>query len=338
MVKVDLSNNIISEIPDDIAALANMTTFKIRKNNVCEVSEALFSTCIGLVHLDLSSNAITHLSPKLGQLTMLSELFINGNKLTALPDSVCDCTRLTVLEAADNRLEVLPTDIGRLQHLIRASFANNRISCIPNSLCAISSLQDLDIKKNNITFLPDLRQLSSLIVFEATDNKLNEYPSFPGTECGTLARIYLGGNRIRYLPESSFAAGENSLIELDVQGNLLTEISPDVGVLKNLKLLNASNNNLTDIPYTIGYMNSLQRYCVYVSINSMVTLNHFLYRILLDGNPMRSIRRSLLTQSTTDLKRYLRTRGPEPDYVQKQEASYHFADISPFDERLREMR
>jgi hypothetical protein len=59
--------------------------------------------------------------------------------------------------------------------------------------------------------------------------------------------------------------------------------------------------------------------------------------IVLDGNPLRTIRRSLLTQSTADLKKYLCTRGPEPAYVRAQEAAFHFADISPFDERMREM-
>lgn len=64
----------------------------------------------------------------------------------------------------------------------------------------------------------------------------------------------------------------------------------------------------------------------------------FLNSIVLDGNPLRSIRRSLLTQSTADLKKYLRTRGGEPEYIKAQESAYNFADITPFDERLREMR
>ena len=35
-----------------------------------------------------------------------------------------------------------------------------------------------------------------------------------------------------------------------------------------------------------------------------------IYRISLDGNPIRTIRRTLLSQSTMELKTYLRTRGP----------------------------
>jgi hypothetical protein len=53
---------------------------------------------------------------------------------------------------------------------------------------------------------------------------------------------------------------------------------------------------------------------------------------------MRSVRRSLLTQSTADLKKYLRTRGPEPSYIRNQEAAFHFADIDVFEERIRDMR
>ena len=37
-----------------------------------------------------------------------------------------------------------------------------------------------------------------------------------------------------------------------------------------------------------------------------------LHRILLEGNPLRSIRRSLIVGETSELKKYLTTRGPNP--------------------------
>lgn len=260
MVKVDLSNNEISDVPDEIGALTNLTTFRIRNNRIVTLSDKLFTTCTGIVHLDLSSNAITELSNSIGKLQFLAELYLSGNRLRAIPEYVCECTRLTILEVADNLLEDLPAAIGALRHLLRLNAAINRISEVPDSLCAISSLQDLDLKKNKISILPDLRGMTSLTVIDVSDNKLELYPSFPPGERSALARIYLGGNRIRHLPGENLVAGENTLVELDVQGNLLTEISPDIGILKNLKLLNASNNDLSDIPFTLGYMTSLQRY------------------------------------------------------------------------------
>eukprot|EP00602_Paraphysomonas_sp_CaronLab_P013193 CAMPEP_0185043614 /NCGR_PEP_ID=MMETSP1103-20130426/42999_1 /TAXON_ID=36769 /ORGANISM="Paraphysomonas bandaiensis, Strain Caron Lab Isolate" /LENGTH=409 /DNA_ID=CAMNT_0027583805 /DNA_START=988 /DNA_END=2217 /DNA_ORIENTATION=- len=61
--------------------------------------------------------------------------------------------------------------------------------------------------------------------------------------------------------------------------------------MSSLKVLDIANNDIGDLPATIGYMESLQRVAV-------------------EGNPIRSIRRTLLSQSTADLKKYLRTRGP----------------------------
>jgi Leucine-rich repeat (LRR) protein len=90
-----------------------------------------------------------------------------------------------------------------------------------------------------------------------------QYPFFPPPEHNKLARLYLGGNRLETLPGDTLKAGETALVELDIQGNLLTEISADIGILKNLKVLNASNNSLSDIPYTLGYMASLQRWVPY---------------------------------------------------------------------------
>jgi hypothetical protein len=43
-----------------------------------------------------------------------------------------------------------------------------------------------------------------------------------------------------------------------------------------------------------------------LTIDNVFTPDSF----LLEGNPIRAIRRTLLTQSTHDLKKYLRTRGP----------------------------
>lgn len=173
-MKLDLSNNEITDIPDSIASLNNLTAFKIRNNKVQTVSDALFVTCTSLVHVDLSCNLIPSLSNALGQLAFLSELLVNGNQLYYLPEAICDCTRLTVLEAADNQLESLPEAIGKLRHLIKLNVSNNKLISIPNSFSHLASLQDLSLKKNRLTDLPSLIGMTSLVVFEASDNKLSE--------------------------------------------------------------------------------------------------------------------------------------------------------------------
>ncbi|CAN0131997.1 unnamed protein product, partial [Hapterophycus canaliculatus] len=39
-----------------------------------------------------------------------------------------------------------------------------------------------------------------------------------------------------------------------------------------------------------------------------------LHRLAVDGNPLRTVRRSLLSGGASSLKKYLRTRGPCPSY------------------------
>jgi Leucine-rich repeat (LRR) protein len=72
------------------------------------------------------------------------------------------------------------------------------------------------------------------------------------------------------LDEHSLLCGESSLVELDVQGNRITEIPPDIGRLSKLKALNVANNDLTDVPYTLGYMNSLQRLVILLCFAALV--------------------------------------------------------------------
>lgn len=62
-----------------------------------------------------------------------------------------------------------------------------------------------------------------------------------------------------------------------------------------VKLLDFSNNEIADVPYELGYIEPLSR-------------------LALEGNPIRTIRRTLLSQSTEELKKYLRTRGDPPSW------------------------
>jgi hypothetical protein len=106
-----------------------------------------------------------------------------------------------------------------------------------------------------------------------------------------LLRLHLEFNQLTALPESLFAACQHSLFELHLHDNRLAELSSSVGLLAELKVLDVSNNDLGDLPPALGYISTLQR-------------------LLVEGNPIRTIRRSLLTQSTVHLKKYLCTRGP----------------------------
>lgn len=51
--KLDLSHNAVAELPDDIAALASLVSFKMRQNALQRLPDGFFDLT-ALVHLDLS--------------------------------------------------------------------------------------------------------------------------------------------------------------------------------------------------------------------------------------------------------------------------------------------
>ena len=87
-----------------------------------------------------------------------------------------------------------------------------------------------------------------------------------------------------------FANLSFALAELHLSNNRLAELPQEIGGLRCLQTLDVSQNELTDLPAGLGYLPRLQR-------------------ILVEGNPIRRIRRALLDGACSDLKAYLRTRG-----------------------------
>ena len=111
---------------------------------------------------------------------------------------------------------------------------------------------------------------------------------------GKLDRIYFGENALKDICMTSLLNSAESITELLVQANQLTVCPDDIYLLRNLKVLDLSNNCLTNLPPSLGYMTSLQK-------------------ILLEGNSIRTIKRILLSSPIAeDLKTFLRTRGPAP--------------------------
>ena len=152
--------------------------------------------------------------------------------------------------------------------------------------------ESLDISKNKITFVPDLSNMRCLRLLSASENRISLMPTLPAK--GQLDRVHIGENLLTGLDISALVPSAGTLTELLVQGNQLSDCPDSIFALSSLKILDISNNSLTNLPHALGYMPSLSK-------------------ILVEGNPIRTIRRTLLsTPVAEELKIYLRTRGPPP--------------------------
>ncbi|KAE9248380.1 hypothetical protein PF004_g3885 [Phytophthora fragariae] len=292
LVKVDLSHNAIPSISDEIAGLTSVTSIKLTKNALQVLPEGFFELQ-ALTYLDLSHNQLEQdLSESFGALVGLKELVLSGNKLSRLPDSIALLENLEALHVDENSLTALPERIGRLHKLHVLMAHTNQLTELPTSFGALRNMQNLDLKKNRLESTGDaLAGLSRLKFLDLRQNRLVVFPELP--DGAVLHQIFLGYNMLSAIDETSILRIKDSATVLDMRDNKLASLPANIACLYRLKTLDVANNDLSDLPPGLGYLKHL---------------NHF----IVDGNPMRAIRRSVISSGCESLKKYLRTRGPPP--------------------------
>ncbi|CAM9648726.1 unnamed protein product [Ectocarpus sp. 13 AM-2016] len=294
--RLDLSFNQITELPAAVSNLSVLVSLKLRKNRLSAVPPELFSL-ESLSLLDLTGNAIRELPEEgLCEAVALKGLLLSGNRLSRLPSSVGSLHGLETLELGDNTIRSLPESIDGLKRLATLTVSNNGLASLPESLGGLRSVKLLDLSRNGIEAVPKngLARLGALTSLDLRENKLTEVPPLP--EGGRLAQASCCFNLLTSLDGAALFSVSAGLTELHVQqSNRIGQLPEEIGSLARLKTLDVSNNDLGELPAALGYLPHL-------------------HRLAVDGNPLRTIRRSLLSGGASSLKKYLRTRGPCPDY------------------------
>ena len=298
ITQLDLSFNRINNVGPQMAAFAEAQLMKFRSNEIVEFSVEVFQHCTALRHLDLGLNRLSGLDASINSLCELRVLLLPENDLKALPETLRECVHLQELDVHKNRLKNLP-QLGMLQ-LRKLRCSKNELTSLPSSLSSCLKLEHLDCAANRIKSIPSLEDLECLKVLDAMDNALGRCPELPvvhrleGVGSG-LELLNLAYNDLTSVPPALIL--HDKLSEVHLQNNKLASLDAAFAEMTSLKLLDLSNNSLQEVPHELGY-------CV-----PLVSL-------LIDGNPIRSIRRTLITRqgsnSTEALKEFLRTRGEPP--------------------------
>lgn len=299
---LDLSFNKLTQLPSSIANLGDLALINLRDNQLVELPVELFTYCTKLKIVDLSQNCLESIPSAISSLIDLREFYVSSNRLTEIPDSLCLCRGLKVFEAHSNRLRSLPLGFVNLSLLSKLIVHSNQLSSLIDNfsdLSMMTSLSLVDVHKNRISKLPIMTAMKALNILDVRENQLSALPVLPND--GTVVQVFLGYNRILKIDNGvsyceSIGSSYRNVVELHINNNSLTNIPSEfIALIRNIKVLEVSNNDISDIPYELGYLDTLTR-------------------LALEGNPIRSIRRSLLTQSTEELKKFLRTRGDAPHW------------------------
>ncbi len=152
-----------------------------------------------------------------------SSLYLNGQELESLPNSIGDITSLTGgLHLDNNRLSRLPESIGNLVNLRWLYLFCTGLTNLPNSIGLLTNLTHLDLNGNNLVHLP--ASICNL-------SKLN--------------RLTIWENRLTALPEN--IGRLTNLTHLDLHGNQIAELPKSIGNLFRLGTLDINRNPLTDL-------------------------------------------------------------------------------------------
>ncbi|KAL5016231.1 hypothetical protein ScPMuIL_005820 [Solemya velum] len=284
---LDLHDNRLESLPDGLSELKNLQKLDISHNRLTSCPDCVCRLC-GLVSLQVAHNQMESLGDGIGDLYQLQNFttiyFYATFKIFA--EFV-----LSFQDISNNQLGSLPHGLGYLTKLIKLNVSNNKITEIPPEIGCMNGLKFLDLTHNQVNSVPeDMGNLMHLEQLYIRHNQLQELPAL--TNCVALKELHLGNNIICEITLEHLQQLK-SVSVLDLRDNKIPSLPEDITVLQVLERLDLTNNNLTGLPYSLGTINTLKS-------------------IVVDGNPMKSIRRDIVMRGTMELKKYLRSRLEVP--------------------------
>ncbi len=149
-------------------------------------------------------------------------LFLNHNRITALPDEIEKLSGVGFLYLEFNQLSTLPAALARMPALEGMYFTANRFTEVPPFVFTMKSLKKMQFSKNAITVLPP--ELGNLAELRHLNMSANKFPEVPAS-IAKLTRLRvcdLSDNPIRSLPEEF---GKVQIVnQLRVRNTLLTSL------------------------------------------------------------------------------------------------------------------
>ncbi|XP_054452498.1 leucine-rich repeat-containing protein 40 [Anoplopoma fimbria] len=332
--QLDLSGRGLKEVPQDVYRLnidtpeefhqnvsfgasdrwweqTDLTKLFLSSNQLTQLSDDI-RLLPGLIILDLHDNQLSSLPSALGELQELQQLRLSHNQLTSLPVEVCTLKNLCSITLQQNQLESLPDKLGQLENLTQLDLSNNHLKGLPSSLGHLTCLQKLNLCHNNLSCLPaSLALLKNVKLLDCSNNQLTDIPASL-SEMLSLEQLYLRHNKLRLLPKLPAPA----LKELYVGNNHIEQLETEqLDCLTAISLLELRDNKIKILPEQITLLRTLTRLDLtnndITTLPASLSLLPDLKVLLLEGNPLRGIRRDLLTKGTNELLKYLRGRIKE---------------------------
>jgi Leucine-rich repeat (LRR) protein len=218
-----------------------------------------------LEQLHLEHNILTLLPASISRLTCLKELILSHNRLSDLPNELFSMKSISNLIIDDNRLARISPRIGQMDSLEVLNLENNSVNTLPLDICLCRSMQVLQISIPNLQAdYRDLLKESCEVLFQYLSAfktfrsskrvilphktstpwpQLKVFPAQAFVSVASVTEMNLEDNQLTKIPGSITLL--SCLTNLSLARNLLSQITPALYELRQLKLLNITENERT---------------------------------------------------------------------------------------------
>lgn len=236
---LSMDNMSLSAFPPQVCALYDEKSI---------TADEKFWECVDLTTLSAQHNAITSVPAQIVNLMHLQVINLAHNRLADLPDELLQLATLKKIDLSHNQLRALPEHIGELQALVEINVAHNQLTRLPDSLCDLARLEVLTVNDNQIEVLPDdMGMLTHLLRFNASANRLVGLPPSMA-QLVRLAELQIKQNRLQSDASSAAASSSSRAPPRTAAPRISSSGMPSFRALKDLVLLDLSENQLRRIP------------------------------------------------------------------------------------------
>uniref|UniRef100_A0A8C5AR12 Leucine-rich repeat-containing protein 40 n=1 Tax=Gadus morhua TaxID=8049 RepID=A0A8C5AR12_GADMO len=241
-LKLDLSHNLLTSLPDSLAKLASENPFMCLTSSETRFvsrGNVLRPCCAftGLKLLDCSNNQLTCVPASLSEMTSLEQLYLRHNKLRLLPQ--LPATILKELYLGNNQIERLEAEqLASLAAISLLELRDNKIQSIPEEVTLLATLTRLDLTNNDVATLPaSLSLLPNLKVLMLEGNPLRG-----------IRRDLLSVGHTHILWLLSFLEEPGKVDETPTAMTLPSQARVNIHNLQTLKILDYSEKQSENIP------------------------------------------------------------------------------------------
>lgn len=256
--RFSFSDNAIEDIPPDIAKLVNLVELDCSRNRIQIIPEQI-KFLRGLQVGDFSGNDIEYLPTGLVQLKNLTFLTLNYCLIKNLPEDIGLLKNLESLELRENEIESLPSSITGLESLKKLDLGRNLISKLPDDIGNMKNLEYLLLDANRLTTIPPkIGRLENLQCLDLSKQELYGFRHLPEEISGliSLTDLHLSENHLTSLPNGIKELQNLTILKAD--GNILSDLNPNIGGCVSLQELVLTSNEISHLPPTIGNLVDLR--------------------------------------------------------------------------------